>query len=138
MGVELLQQNIMQDPVLYHHYYEPVENKPVQDALFKLEIFSNFFHLLPSSLPFINLCIPQSHPGPHPHFLGECSFNSDFAQHLAIVERFCDDPCQGSCGYQARCKVCIAFNFDIHPSTPNMLYFAVSGKTVDCLMGLAF
>ncbi len=39
-------------------------------------------------------------------FLGpECVTNSDCPQHLACRNQRCEDPCPGTCGYLAECKV---------------------------------
>lgn len=49
-------------------------------------------------------CLP-TYVGSPPNCRPECVANSDCPQHLACRNQRCTDPCPGTCGYLAECKV---------------------------------
>ncbi|KAL1451866.1 hypothetical protein WDU94_006202 [Cyamophila willieti] len=49
-------------------------------------------------------CLP-SYIGNPPYCRPECVMNSECASNLACINEKCRDPCPGSCGYNAQCKV---------------------------------
>lgn len=49
-------------------------------------------------------CLP-SYLGSPPNCLPECTINSQCASNLACIKELCVNPCPGSCGFNAECKV---------------------------------
>ena len=49
-------------------------------------------------------CLPE-YLGAPPNCRPECTIHSDCASHLACVGQKCVDPCPGSCGQNADCRV---------------------------------
>lgn len=49
-------------------------------------------------------CLPEF-IGPPPNCRPECVSNSECANHMACINQKCRDPCPGTCGVNAECKV---------------------------------
>lgn len=49
-------------------------------------------------------CLPEFKGSP-PNCKPECISNSDCSSHLACINQKCKDPCPGSCGSNAQCRV---------------------------------
>lgn len=49
-------------------------------------------------------CLPQYHGSP-PNCRPECTINTDCSNDKACINEKCVDPCPGSCGLNAECRV---------------------------------
>lgn len=81
-------------------------------------------------------CLPD-YTGSPPNCRPECVSNSECASHLACINLKCRDPCPGSCGANAECRVvshtptCVcAAGFTGDPFTQCVVQ---QGKGVSCL-----
>lgn len=50
-------------------------------------------------------CIPEYFGDPYVECRPECVVNSDCSRHLACFSNKCKDPCPGTCGINAECRV---------------------------------
>ncbi|XP_069674200.1 uncharacterized protein [Periplaneta americana] len=53
---------------------------------------------------YVCSCLPD-YKGSPPNCGPECVINSDCASHLACINMTCQDPCFGTCGFNAECRV---------------------------------
>jgi hypothetical protein len=61
-------------------------------------------HCQITNTAFTCTCLPEFKGSP-PNCRPECNNNNDCANHLACISKKCRDPCPGSCGLFAECRV---------------------------------